>query len=327
MSNTLESIGFYTLSDERASTASATSPIMRAEILLTDRCNFRCVYCRGVMPILRGDLSDYEAHETLKILFRENLQNIRFTGGEPTLYDHKTFIDLVDECVIAKVQHIAISTNGTADKAYYDTLIGAGVNDFSISLDGACCSVGDVMSGGVSGAWNRVVDNICHIAKYSYVTLGMVFTDKNVDQAVEAVKFADSLGVQDIRVIPSAQYNEALKNLGGLPDSFLEKYKILKYRVNNIRAGRAVRGMHKNDFQRCAITLDDLAIAQNYHFPCVIYMREGGEPIGRIGPNMRKERKKWFDVHNTYSDNICRHNCLDVCIDYNNRWSVFHVTE
>lgn len=53
----LEDIGFYTLSDERARTATHTTPIQRLECIITDRCNFKCPYCRGVKPDLRGDLA------------------------------------------------------------------------------------------------------------------------------------------------------------------------------------------------------------------------------------------------------------------------------
>ena len=42
----LENIGFYTLSDERAKNSSATSPLMRNELIITSLCNFKCLYCR-----------------------------------------------------------------------------------------------------------------------------------------------------------------------------------------------------------------------------------------------------------------------------------------
>ena len=67
-----------------------------------------------------------------------------------------------------------------------------------------------------------------------------------------------------------------------------------------------------------------MAVALNYHFPCVIYMREQGNPIGKVSKNMRKERQEWFEKHNTFLDPICKNNCLDVCRDYNNKWGEFH---
>jgi hypothetical protein len=46
----LEDIGFYTLSDNRALNVSAWSPMMRCELVLTGRCNFRHPYCRSLRP-------------------------------------------------------------------------------------------------------------------------------------------------------------------------------------------------------------------------------------------------------------------------------------
>ena len=70
-------------------------------------------------------------------------------------------------------------------------------------------------------AWDRVVDNIREISKLAYVTVGMVFTEENVNTATKDITFADSLGVADIRIISSAQYNQAIQNLQLLPNNYL----------------------------------------------------------------------------------------------------------
>ena len=57
----LEEIGFYTLTDERAKQASITSPLWRAELIITDRCNFKCPYCRGLLSEQRGDITERDA--------------------------------------------------------------------------------------------------------------------------------------------------------------------------------------------------------------------------------------------------------------------------
>ena len=44
----LEKIGFYTLSDKRAKSVTIKSPIQRGELILTDKCNLKCPYCRGL---------------------------------------------------------------------------------------------------------------------------------------------------------------------------------------------------------------------------------------------------------------------------------------
>ena len=317
----LEEIGFYTLSDERALNASEKSPLSRCEIILTDKCNFKCTYCRGLREDLSGDLSFEDAKRTVKYWISENLKNIRFSGGEPTLY--KGLVELVELAKEGGVERIALSTNGSADKALYDKLIEAGVNDFSISLDGGCCSVGDKMAG-KEGSWSVVVENIKYISSKTYVTVGMVFTEENVKDCVEAVAFADSLGVSDIRVIPSAQYNKALGRLSELSDDILSKYPILNFRIKNVQEEKHVRGIGKNDCNKCWLGLDDMAVAGGKHFPCIIYLREGGDPVGKVGENTREDRLNWILNHDTKKDPICAKNCLDVCVAYNNKVNKRH---
>ena len=57
-------------------------------------------------------------------------------------------------------------------------------------------------------------------------------------------------------------------------------------------------------------------------------MREQGMPIGRMDTTLspedaikkiRNERLMWVSKNNTHNDSICKKNCLDVCIDYNNK--------
>lgn len=318
----LADIGFYTLSDERARSASASSHLQRCEILITDRCNFKCPYCRGVAPSIRGELPTDEVLSILSLFAQHGLQNVRFTGGEPTL--HPGIHEIVNYSRRLGIKRIAISTNGSMPLDVYKTLIDNGVNDLSISLDGSCCSVGEIMSGGVTGAWDKVVANISDLSKLTYVTVGMVFTEENVTDCVAAVKFAASLGVSDIRVIPSAQFNQALSRLTSLPTVILSKYPILRYRINNLRINRQMRGLHPVDTTRCPLVLDDMAVAGKYHFPCVIYLREQGYPIGVLNQDVRARRNDWFLNHNTHRDPICMANCLDVCRDYNNRWEIYH---
>jgi MoaA/NifB/PqqE/SkfB family radical SAM enzyme len=310
----LEDIGFYTLSDKRALESSVSSPLWRCELILTDRCNFKCPYCRGLRDDICGVMPMERATHILDLWIKEGLRNVRFSGGEPLLY--AGLGELVDRAKRGGVRRIAISTNGSASlTAYYD-LVSRGVNDLSISLDGCCASTTDRMTG-TCGYWDRIVTNIIALSKITYVTVGMVFTDENVEDCIEAVKFAASLGVSDIRVIPSAQYNEALLKLSALPDAFLARYPILAYRVRNIRAGRHVRGIPDGCENKCCLVLDDMAVAGKYHFPCIIYMREGGDPIGEVSENMRVDRERWMVGHDPSSDPICKRNCIDVCIAHN----------
>ncbi len=311
----LEDIGFYTLSDERARNACVSSPLMRCELLVTDQCNFNCPYCRG--SGVKGDMRFGDALAILHYWLTNGLKNLRISGGEPTLWPYLAI--LAKAARSDGVERVAISTNGSASPELYDTLIDAGVNDFSVSLDGGCCATGDRMAGGIPGMWDVVVENIRLISSKTYCTVGMVFTEDNVNEAREAVEFAAELGVSDIRVIPSAQYNQALESLKSLPEEMLSRFPILKYRVGNLRNGDHVRGMEKLAPKRCYLALDDMAVAGDKHYPCIIYLREGGDAIGKVGEKCREERSEWVAGHDCDTDPICRKNCLDVCVAYNTK--------
>jgi len=259
----------------------------------------------------------HEAKDIIRLWAKDKLEAVRFSGGEPTLWPY--LAKLCRFAQLSGITYIAVSTNGSAKLELYKHLILNGVNDFSISLDACCAEDGDKMAGGVKGAWDTTVANIKALAKMTYVTVGVVLTEQNAPKINDIVVFADSLGVSDIRIIPAAQVSNTLSNLDIDPE-LLAKYPILLYRFRNLCLGRNVRGIGTYDSYRCGLALDDMAVNKGLHFPCIIYLREGGKPIGKVGPEMRAERKRWFEQHDTHMDPICSKNCLDVCVDYNNKF-------
>jgi molybdenum cofactor biosynthesis enzyme MoaA len=315
--NMLENIGFYTLSDYRVKQVSVDSPLWRCELILTHRCNFKCTYCRGLLSEQKGDLTYHEAKHVLDLWIQEGLKNVRFSGGEPTLWNG--LIDLVGYAKKNGVERIALSTNGSADIQFYEDLWHAGVNDFSISLDSCCASFTEKITG-VKGIQEKLESNIRAISKFSYTTVGVVLTDENMGHLESTIKYAHDLGVADIRIITAAQWNKKADNMDKLDSEILSKHPILNYRISNIKKGRPMRGIMKSDYGKCPLVIDDIAIVGNKHYPCIIYLREHGKPIGDVSENMRKERVNWFMHHDCYRDEICKNNCLDVCVDYNNRF-------
>jgi sulfatase maturation enzyme AslB (radical SAM superfamily) len=320
----LKNIGFYTMSNDRVLNVSETSQMKRCEMIITEYCNFRCPYCRGLKPTIYGlrqkrQLSIQEICRNIDYWCEDiPLENIRFSGGEPTIHPH--IREAVSYASKSGIKRVAISTNGSQSMDLYRDLVDRGANDFSISLDACCAEDGDKMAGGVKGAFDKVIHSITELSKLTYVTVGIVLTPDNVQRTIDTIYFADALGVSDIRVIPSAQWNQPIEALGRIDGAILNRHPILKYRVHNFKNGLHVRGLKETDSNRCGLVLDDSVIAGDYHFPCVIYMREQGNPIGKVGSNMRAMRKLWSDNHDCYRDEICRKNCLDVCVDYNNKF-------
>ena len=306
----LEDIGFYTLSNERALTSSSTTRLERCELIVTDRCNFKCPYCRGMKEEDRGDLSFDDAKKVIDFWVSDQVRNIRLSGGEPTVWPH--LLKLVQYArTFFCIEHIALSTNGSASIEFYQELTDAGVNDFSISLDACCSQTADAMSGGTAKL-DHIAEVIQYLSKQTYVTVGVVLDEKNTPELECIIDYATKLGVSDIRIIPSAQSNHRLETK---VDTSLP---ILKYRLKNIEDGRHVRGISEHDCKKCYLVLDDMAVMRMKHYPCIIYMREYGNPIGPVSEHMREERLNWFKNHDSEQDPVCSKNCLDVCIDHNN---------
>ena len=314
----LEDIGFYTLSDDRARHTSIYAPLQRCELVLTDICNLKCLYCRGLKNEYAGHIPKEKALDIINFWAKEGLRNIRFSGGEPMLYPY--IDELVGHAAQLGISRIAISTNGTASIDRYRRLIALGVNDFSISLDSGCCATATSLAGNINGAWDRASNAIKVLSELTYVTVGVVIDEMNWKELSYTIDYIKTLKPSDIRIIPSAQYNRQISEMA---DMDCEEYLILNYRINNIRNSRHVRGLSKNDCSKCFLVLDDMAIVGDHHYPCIIYLREKGQPIGEIGNQMRENRLLWFQDHNSHNDPICRMNCLDVCIDYNNKAQQF----
>lgn len=321
MTKRLEDIGFYTLSDKRAREVHETSPLSRCELILTDRCNFSCPYCRGGHGL--GEMGYGQAEAVVRAWAADGLSAVRFSGGEPTLWPG--LARLVQTAREDGIARIAVSTNGSAGIDFYRELAAAGVNDFSVSLDACCAATGAVMAGRDGKTWEKVVENIRELAAMTYVTVGIVVTDDNLGETAGTVALASSLGVTDIRIIPAAQQGGFLKS-GEIPESTLAKHPILAYRIGNMEAGRPVRGIPDGHPGRCPLVLDDMVVTVAGHHPCVIHMREGGPPIGTVDKPMediRKERVAWFRENDPRRDPICKANCLDVCVDHAMAWAAF----
>ena len=315
----LKNIGFYTLSDERAKVASSETRLERCELLVTDVCNFKCPYCRGPKEF-KGHTPLSEATRVLEYWASQGLRNVRFSGGEPAVYPW--IIELIAYAKYLSIERIAISTNGSAKQELYTKMVETGANDFSISFDACCASGAESMAGGIPNIFNKICDNIRYLSGITYVTLGVVVTENNINELKDVVKRGHDLGAQDIRVISSAQFNQLLAIATEL-DSELLSHPILNYRINNIKKGRGVRGLQFDDSHKCGLMLDDMVVLNGMHYPCVIYMREHGDPIGPLDETTREARKVWHDKTDTHKSDICRQNCLDVCIDYNNKFDRF----
>jgi cyclic pyranopterin phosphate synthase len=121
-------------------------PLHDLRISVTDRCNFRCVYCmpreifgRDYMFMERDELLTFEEIDRLvRISVAHGVEKIRLTGGEPLL--RKGIEDLIAmltriTTVSGKKLDIAMTTNGSALAFKAQALKDAGLDRVTVSLD------------------------------------------------------------------------------------------------------------------------------------------------------------------------------------------------
>lgn len=106
-------------------------------VSVTDRCNFRCVYCRSAYPenhMPAGNLLDWDEYERLvRLLVGMGIRKVRVTGGEPLV---RTGVeDFIARLKAIGVEDLSITTNGYLLAERCDALAAAGLNRINISLD------------------------------------------------------------------------------------------------------------------------------------------------------------------------------------------------
>ena len=106
-------------------------------ISVTDRCNFRCVYCRSADPENfreHGEILSWAELQRLAQLFVSlGIRKVRITGGEPLVRDGvEQFVTYLKRI---GVEDLSITTNGHLLAERCERLIAAGLQRINISLD------------------------------------------------------------------------------------------------------------------------------------------------------------------------------------------------
>jgi cyclic pyranopterin phosphate synthase len=111
-------------------------------ISITDRCNYKCVYCRtGNEGALYGDLPFEDYLRMARVLVGMGVTKIRLTGGEPLL--RKGVVDFVRDLAQLRTPNdgrgepldIALTTNGHLLADLAQPLKGAGLTRVTVSMD------------------------------------------------------------------------------------------------------------------------------------------------------------------------------------------------
>ena len=108
-------------------------------ISITDRCNYKCVYCRtGNEGAIYGDLPFADYLRMTRVMVGLGIKKVRITGGEPLL--RRGVVDFIRDLAKLQTIHqepldIALTTNGHMLAEMAQPLKNAGLTRVTVTMD------------------------------------------------------------------------------------------------------------------------------------------------------------------------------------------------
>ena len=108
-------------------------------VSITDRCNYKCIYCRtGEAGAQYPELGNEEYLRIIELFVSLGITKVRLTGGEPLL--RRRVVDLVKELARMRTLagaplDLALTTNGHLLESLAQPLKDAGLNRVTVSMD------------------------------------------------------------------------------------------------------------------------------------------------------------------------------------------------
>ena len=338
-----------------------TAPLHRITVFATYRCNLACSYCKTIIRSPEERITRPQKTVTITAdRFRAMLaahgdtpiRHLHFTGGEATMV--RDLPEMVRAAREHGVEQLSVTSNGALAPAVYRDLVAAGIDEIRISLDAEEARLGDAMAER-RGAWRRTVATIGFLAGLRrqgfrfFLIINSVISTANRDRVVDIVKFLLSLEPDDIKLITEVESRGALNHGDDgddtrriaaldalLADYPAHMYPLLRRKIRTVFSRDAI-GLERMDGDRepgpqpgpegrrdwrCYIPLTERTVDGMYYYPCSVYLREGGAPLGPIDePEARKRRTSAAFVRrgDCLDDPICRRYCLHCTAEYNRR--------
>lgn len=178
-------------------------------VSLTDRCNFRCLYCmpeEGVPKLKHEDMLRLEElAAVVGVMVADlGLTKVRLTGGEPLI--RRGLLDFIRSiAALPDLADLALTTNGYLLESMAGDLRRAGVRRLNVSLDTLRRERFQRLTG-VDGL-EQVLRGLAaaRAAGFAGIKLNAVMLRENLDEAVDLLRFglAEGLTVRFIELMPS----------------------------------------------------------------------------------------------------------------------------
>ena len=132
-------------------------------VSITDRCNYKCVYCRtGEMGAQYPELAIDEYLRLIELFVGLGITKVRLTGGEPLL--RRGLVDLVRELsrlrtLDGEPLDLALTTNGHLLESLAQPLKDAGLNRITVSMDAVDAAAFERITR-VEGSFSKVLAGV-----------------------------------------------------------------------------------------------------------------------------------------------------------------------
>jgi GTP 3',8-cyclase len=199
---------------------------------ITDRCDFRCVYCMSVdMTFLPRDevLSLEECARLVKIFVHLGVTKVRITGGEPLV--RKNAMWLFEEVgKLEGLQELVLTTNGSQLSTQAADLKAAGVKRINISIDSLKPERFKKITR--TGKLEQVLDGLqasIHAGFEGIKINTVLMRGQNDDEAADLVQYAidNKIDISFIEEMPLGEVNHARES------TFVSNADTLKLLQNN----------------------------------------------------------------------------------------------
>jgi len=161
---------------------------------VTDRCDFRCIYCMSEdMSFLPKEsiLSLEEIGRIAKVFSELGVEKIRLTGGEPLV--RRDVMQVIDYIGSLNLKDFAMTTNGSQLPRYAKELKASGLQRLNISLDSLNTEKFKRITR--TGNLQQVLDGIDAALQAGFKGIklnAVIMKGRNEDEVLDLVEFARS---------------------------------------------------------------------------------------------------------------------------------------
>lgn len=161
-------------------------------------CNARCFMC-DFWKNIKTEITEEQFEKVLNM--QEDVEMIRFTGGEPLLC--KKLPQFIAKCHSRGIK-TSVITNGLILNTKIDELVKNGLDQIVVSVDGSTPEIHDSLRGttGLFEKIDKILEKIAKEYPSLHTRVNTVVSEKNISDLANLVKWLDIRRVEQWSIIP-----------------------------------------------------------------------------------------------------------------------------